>query len=835
MAVSVLSSLLTIPPAEVEAARGAADKMKREVARDHAELPLTFVENMGQARNPTRYLTQGAGYSFSFGPERVVISLGKQSAGRRTAPPNVGDGVTVALEFVGSEGASAIEGRVPSGGKVNYLVGDRSRWRTGLTTYEKVVYSELWPGIDMVFSGARGTLKYEFLVRPGARVDDIELAYKGVKGLSIESGGGLALETSAGTLEDSAPTSYQRANGARVEVQSLYQLRGANAYGFTMGPAYDPFRRLTIDPGLAYSTFLGGTTGAQGMDIALDGSGNAYVAGLTHSTDYSTTGGAWDTTFNGLSDAFVTKLNATGSGLLYSTYLGGASGEHPFGIAVDAAGNAYVTGRTTSSDYPTTTGAYDTTFGGNSDAFVTKLNATGSGLLYSTYIGGPSDDEASGIAIDGAGHAYVTGTNLPSGYPTTMGAYDTTSNGSSDVFVTKLNGGGSDLEYSTLIGGGLADIVSDIAVDAAGNAYVTGRTTSSDYPTTAGAVDTTSNGDFDVFVTKLDTSGSGLGYSTLLGGASADSGEEIALDAIGTPYVAGLTGSSGFPTTVGAFDETFNGGNDAFVTKLESSGSGLAYSTFVGSISVDQGWGLAVDGSGNAYVTGLTHSSGFPTTTDAFDTTFNGSNDVFVTKLNGMGSALAYSTFLGGSTNEAGWSVAVDGDGNAYVTGFTQSTDLPTTPGAFDVSFNGQADAFITKLATVVADLPPQCQAVGAILGTNGHDSLTGTPGDDVLCGLEGNDTMVGAGGQDVLYGHAGNDTLWGGAGDDVIHGHFGNDTLWGHAGNDALRGYAGNDTLWGHAGNDSLKGHSGNDSLSGGPHVDSCNGGSGVNEIILC
>jgi hypothetical protein len=460
-----------------------------------------------------------------------------------------------------------------------------------------------------------------------------------------------------------------------------------------------------IDPGLVYSTYLGGASDDLGFGIAVDAAGSAYVAGLTVSTDFPTTTGGFDTT-NEPFDAFVTKVNSTGSALVYSTYLGGIGFDQGLGIAVDAASNAYVTGETSATNFPTTPGAFDTSFNGGSDVFVTKLNAAGSDLVYSTYLGGsgPFGDEGRGIAVDVAGNAYVTGFTTSTDFPTTTGAFDMTFNGNADAFVTKVNSTGSALVYSTYLGGTSDELGNGIAVDLARNAYVTGVTTSTNFPTTLGTFDATFSGSRDAFVTKLNTTGSApLLYSTYLGGTFFDQGLGIAVDAAGNAYVTGETSSSDFPTTLGAFDTTHNVSVDAFVTKLNATGSApLLYSTYLGGSSGDGGNGIAVDAAGNAYVTGSTQSTDFPTTPGAFDTTFNGGPDAFVTKLNATGSApLLYSTYLGGIPVDVGSGIAVDAAGDAYVTGFTQSTNFPTTPGAFDTTFNGTNDAFVTKIEIV--------------------------------------------------------------------------------------------------------------------------------------
>jgi hypothetical protein len=502
---------------------------------------------------------------------------------------------------------------------------------------------------------------------------------------------------------------------------------------------YDATRPLIIDPVLVYSTFIGGANVDSGFDITVDASGNAYVTGSTQlliiPSTFPTTAGAFDTTHNGGSqDAFVAKLNPTGSALIYSTFLGGSALDSASGIAVDSTGNAYVTGTTESPDFPTTVGAFDTTHNADRDAFVTKLNPTGSALIYSTFLGGLDGDFGRSVVVDNVGSAYVTGNTFSSSFPTTPGAFDTTISPDevADVFVTKLNSAGSALVYSTHLGGSRGASSGGIALDASGSVYVTGSTSSTDFPTTVGAFDTTSNGLGDVFVTKFNPTGSALVYSTFLGGSTSDEAHGIAVDASGSAYVTGPTTSSNFPTTVGAFDTTYNGGfADAFVAKLNPSGAALVYSTFVGGVDFESSSDVAVDNSGSAYVTGGTSSPNFPTTVDAFDTTYSGgTEEAFVTKLNPSGSALAYSTFLGGpGTNpnsgvadNFGLGITLDISGSFYVTGDTRSPDFPTSPGAFDTTFNGVQDAFVTKFSASPTGVPATI-ALNPPAATNPVDS----------------------------------------------------------------------------------------------------------------
>jgi hypothetical protein len=473
------------------------------------------------------------------------------------------------------------------------------------------------------------------------------------------------------------------------------------------GGTYDVFvtKLNATGSSLVYSTYLGGGDQELGSAIGVDGSGNAYMTGYTNSTNYDVTTGSFQMTNGGLYDVFVTKLNATGSSLVYSTYLGGSDLDFSIGLALDGSGNAYITGYTNSTDYDVTTGAFQTTFGGGSDVFVTKISSGGSSLDYSTYLGGSSYEIGRGIAVDGSGHAYVTGLTSSPNYDVTTGAFQTTNAGFDDVFVTKLNPTGTGLVYSTYIGGSNYDYGQGIAVDGSGHAYVMGSTISTDYDVTTGAFQTMFGGGADVFVTKLNPTGSGLVYSTYIGGNDGDYGRGIAVDGSGHAYVTGYTWSTDYDVTTGAFQTTNGGGSDVFVTKFNPSGSGLVYSTYLGGTFNEFGYGIAVDGSGNAYITGNTQSTDYDVTTGAFQTTNGGGDDVFVTKLNPTGSSLVYSTYLGGSSYEIGCGIAVDGSGNAYVAGYTWSTNYDVTTGAFQTTNGGSNDVFVTKLSFMTTSI----------------------------------------------------------------------------------------------------------------------------------
>ncbi|MGB2635949.1 MAG: SBBP repeat-containing protein [Candidatus Acidiferrum sp.] len=568
------------------------------------------------------------------------------------------------MKLVGSDPHATVSGVDELSSKSNFFIGsDPKKWQTNLTNYAKVKYVGVYPGVDLIYYGNQDKLEYDFVVAPGADLRRIQFDLRGTKRIHLDKHGDLVLkmETGEDEIRWLRPVVYQKKNGTKQLVAAHYAITDGNRVGFEVAE-YDASRTLYIDP-VIYSTYLGGTGGDDSYAIAVDSSGNAYVTGETGSTDFPTTSGAFQTVCSDCStgSAFVTKLNPTGSALVYSTYLGGSGGgsgnpgDSGSGIAVDSSGNAYVTGETASSNFPTTPGAFQTVCNGGSgcaqyvDGFVTKLNPTGSALVYSTYLGGNSYDVAQGIAVDSSGNAYITGFTQSTDFPT-KNAVQPQYGGDLNAFVTKLNPTGSALVYSTYLGGSGGGSGQDygygIAVDSSGNAYVTGSTGSSNFPTTPGAFQTACNGcpTSHAFVTKYNLTGSALVYSTYLGGSTSDGAGGIAVDSSGNAYVTGFTSSTDFPTTPGAFQTVCNGGSgcaqygDAFVTEFNPEGSALVYSTYLGGSNYEQNPGIAVDSSGNAYVTGTTGSTDFPTTPGAFQTTCNGcSGIVFVAKF-GIGS-----------------------------------------------------------------------------------------------------------------------------------------------------------------------------------------------------
>ncbi len=639
------------------------------------------------------------------------------------------------MRLVGSNHPSKIESYEKFPGTSNYFEGsDPAKWHTNVPNYAKVRYSEVYPHIDLVYYGNQGRLEHDFVVNPGGHPSAIVFKVAGADKLSINPEGDLMVGGGREMVRLSKPVIYQRdPEGHSRKVEGSYLLKGSRRVAFKVG-SYDKTAPLIIDPVLTYSTFLEGTSGEEFGGIAVDSAGSAYIAGATNSADFPTTAGAYQTTVLNSTQAFVAKFNPSGSALVYSTYLDGASGFSAVrGIAVDPSGYLYLTGSTSATDFPVTAGAFQATLGDSQTGFVTKLDPTGSTLVYSTYLGASSTppigngDTPIGIALDASGSAYVTGFTGASTFPTTPEAFQTTMDANGSAFVTKLNPAGSGLVYSTFLGPASALA---IAVDAAGSAYVTGNT-SNGFPTTSGAYKTTCNtNEPDPFVTKLNSDGSALVYSTCLAGVTHPApgaiGWGIQVDSTGAAYVAGQVGSQDFPTTPGAFQTTFGGVNDsvhynAFVTKLTPDGSGLIYSTYLGGDTEDFGLAIAVDSAGVAYITGSTTSLNFPTTPDAQQATIAGNtnrggkfpvitSDAFESTLSADGSHLIYSTYLGGSNNDGGAGIAVDPAGSVYVGGATTSSDFPVTPGAFQTTFIEGSDpkfgnpfsaAFVAKFSNL--------------------------------------------------------------------------------------------------------------------------------------
>ncbi len=642
--------------------------------------PLSFIENKGQVEGAAKFYLQEPAATILFAPGGLIMTL----AGSADLPDQ-----SLRVDLLGANPNPPIVSLGRAAGTVNVFHGnDPDGWHTDIPTHSRIAYQQPWPGVDVRYQGETGQLESVYEIAPGADPAAIRLRYSGHDRLSIDATGNLVVSTPLGEVVESAPIVYQGVSGERIYVDGEYVLLDSRTVGFRVG-AYDRSRALVIDPTLAYSTFLGGTGSDQGNSIAVDSGGNVYLAGLTTSTDFPATGGGFQTTSAGDRDAFVAKFDSSGS-LVYATYLGGSGFDQANGIAIDASGNAYVAGLTASANFPTL-GALQPTAGGGDDAFVTKLNPTGSALVYSTYLGGADDEEARGIAIDGSDSAYVAGDTLSTNFPVLNAVQPLLVD--DDAFVAKLNAAGSALVFSTYLGGLGIDEASAIAVDGSGGAYVTGFTFALDFPT-LNPLQSANGGGRDAFVAKFTSAGARV-YGTYLGGAGTDHGRGIAVDASDNAYVAGLTASTDFPTS-NPYQASNGGSDDVFVTKVNAAGSALTYSTYLGGSAADGASSIALDAATNAYITGSTFSADFPTA-DPIQAIAGGASDALAAKLSAAGASLVYATYLGGSGTDRGWGIAVDSSDNAYLAGTTLSANFPTANPSQSANA-GLFDSFVAKI-----------------------------------------------------------------------------------------------------------------------------------------
>ncbi len=680
---------------------------------------MPFIENQGQiADEQVRFYAKTFGGAIYVTKEgEMVYSFIKSESNHNpkkrrieTKPDSETTQIITFKEKLVGASTRSPEGSEKGETKVNYFVGnDPNKWKTNLSTYEVVSLGEVYQGIDLRLKAYGKNVEKIFAVKPGADPGAIKLKIDRGAALEINENGELEVDTGLGVVSFAKPLAYQEINGKRQEVKVAYLLKNSElrtpnpelAYGFEV-LEYDKSVPLIIDPVLAYSTYLGGSGGDSGYGIAVDGSGNIYITGTTASTNFRTVGPIQASNAGSI-DVFVTKINAPGNALVYSTYLGGGGDDYGDRIAVDGSGNVYLTGYTTSTDFPTVSASQPTYRGGTFDAFVTKINASGNALVYSTYLGGSGADSGNAIAVDGSGNVYLTGTTSSINFPTSEYPVQNLNAGGSDAFVSKIDASGT-LVYSTYLGGNGDDYGFGIAADTFRNIYVTGRTKSTDFPGPKTIQSTpfpsVGGGYWDAFVAKIDASGTfpylTLVYSTYLGGDYGEDGYAIAVDSSQNVYITGTTHSTNFPT-VNSIQASNAGASDCFVTKINPAGSTFVYSTYLGGNFDDVCEGIAVDGSGNVYITGSTISANFPTS-NPIQINNAGLVDVFVTKINPAGSALVYSTYLGGSGEDQSRGIAVDGSGNVYLAGSTSSTNFPISSSPIQGSNAGGTDVFVAKI-----------------------------------------------------------------------------------------------------------------------------------------
>jgi len=710
-----------------------------KIMKGYYRLPLSFEVNRGQADPRVKFLATGAGYSLLLTGTNAVLSISSRRPAPRESPEKtLLDGQVerrprltedsrpkerrvesdvLELELTGSRPGIKVAGEDELPGTANYFIGkEPARWFTGIPTYSRVRYVGAYPGVDLVYYGNRQELEYDFVVAPHANASQIRLRLRGATKLAIDLAGDLIIHTETGQISFRKPLLYQLIGGRRVKREGAFELAGIDSVRFQVA-TYDHTKPLVIDPILSYSTFIEGSTTESGaVSIAVDAAGEAFVTGWAF-PPFPITPGAYQTTSDVLqgSTVFISKLSADGRSLLYSTYLEANGFSWSNAIAIDGQGDAYVAGDA-GENFPTTPGAFQTTDPtGVNLAFVSKLNSTGTALLYSTYIGGSVSTNPSNaglpqntvyaMAVDGAGEAFLTGYTYARDFPTTSGAFQpklTTGNVNGTGWVAKMNSAGSALVYGTYLGGGASDAGRGIAIDSAGNAIVAGYTESTDFPVTSNALQSTDNAapigsgttNDTGFVSKLNSTGSSLIFSTFLGGSNSDQMLAAATDAAGSAYIVGTCLSKDFPATKGAFQTTMQESWNPCMAKISSDGSSLNYATYVGGSGEDTGVAIAVDSSGDAYITGDASAVDFPVTPGAFQTenyasVYSGDLGSFLTEMNPSGSALVYSTFVGGSGSLTGencgcaTALALDSSANVYVVGRTFSEDFRTTPGAY--------------------------------------------------------------------------------------------------------------------------------------------------------
>jgi hypothetical protein len=748
-----------------------------QTAATFGSLPLYF-----EAGCPTCFHAQGRDSQFSISPEGAQLVLRANA----DAPARA-----VQMRFIGACPHAQICGDEELPGKINYFTGNNpAQWHSGLSTFAKVRVEEIYPGINLVYYGNQQQIEYDLTVAAGASPDLIALHFDGADKITTDAQGELVLKLGNREILQPKPLVYQMVNGKEKEIAGGYKILDAHSIAFAVGK-YDRALPLVIDPILSYATYFGGTAGQAAWAVAVNpNDGSIYIAGETFSKQFYANGwsfsttNAYQTNYAGgtlTGDAFVARFDNLGKNLIYLTYLGGSADDGALGLAVDNAGNAFVTGFTDSPNFPTSTNAlyHNISAQNNShakayltDAFVTELNPGGSNLVYSTYLGGSSSDVGVGITVDSSDNAYVTGYSYSADFPTTNAiqkhlACPYTTYFNCNAFVSEIASNGAALIFSTYLGGINFDEGQGIAVDGGNNIYVAGFTGSTNFPTTnfiSQVIGTnfynghwlngfTNNAytAYDAFVTKLAPSGTNLVYSTLLGGVNYDVANRIAVDNSGAAYVTGWTVSTNFPNTVATNNVVANYltnnlisliTTNTFLTKITNgigTAAGIAYSVTFGGSRSDIGFGVAVDGMDDAFVTGTSTSTNFPcfptNSTGFLHATNAGGSDVFVTAFNPDGSMLLYSTLMGGQQYDAGYGIAVDPAGNAYVVGQTYSTNFATL-GAFQTFRNGTNDTFLAKILL-------QSQPALAIAASGGTNVTLAWPGFEPEFILESNTNLI--------------------------------------------------------------------------------------------
>lgn len=749
MAYKNISRILVMVTLSLYVQIAGAQNSHSSQAETYGRLPLTFESNQGQAPSQAKFLVRGRGYTTYLTTGGMVLSLrSKQSATGTPKGANSGPGAAsnrLEIRLQGASSNPAAVGEAIQPGIVNYFIGrDPSNWRTGIPTYARVRYTNVYPGIDLVYHGNHQQLEYDFELKPGSTPDQIGLEIRGAKHVALDASGNLMLTVTGGTLQVQCPVVYQISKGQRVSIKGTYVMKDRTHVGFSVSQ-YDRNQALVIDPVLVYSTYLGGS----GLDVAggmaVDASGNLYVTGYTDSADFA---GTADPLPGNANHAFVSKIDPSGSSVIYTDYIGGNGQDYGVGLVLDSSNEAYITGSTTSSDFPTVS-AYQPQQPGPYSGFLTHISQDGSSLLYSTYLGGSTFDQPTSIAINTSGQVYVAGYTMSRNYPV-VNAYQSSvsPNGGGNYggygFVTKFNQSGSSLAYSTYLAGNSNviqscgssscwpqpySVVSAISLDANDNAYLTGTTNTYNFPTTSGvyaSTNSTSGNAYVGYVTKLTSNGE-MGYSTYFYESSGNpiAIASIAVDGSGSAYITGTADSDGtFPATTTSLCDPGVYGFDcsyAFVTKFDPAGSTLLYSTFLGPYNYASPQSILLDSKTDAYVLASTSDPDFQTLNSLQG--YNNGLDVLLVEINPDATAQLFSTYLGGSGDESPSGMALDADENVYIAGTTSSADLTVSQGAFQNQFGGNTDAFLAKIFTGTAPLitvsPTSLQFASTAVGSS--------------------------------------------------------------------------------------------------------------------
>ncbi len=708
--------------------RPANPSLETGMREAYLRLPLSFEANQGQWNEQVRFISRGSGYTLFLTPTEMTLTLARgHGSGVRDRRRTLGEGPTadhrplppsvLQMMLVGANPSAKVEGLDELPGKSNYLIGnDPTKWRMGITTHARVRYENVYPGVDLVYYGNQRQLEYDFIVAPEADPNCIQLKFSGEQEIEIAPGGDLIVRDRHGFIRQHKPAIYQQSEGVKKSVSGGYVLLSPNRVGFEV-EEYDRNLPLIIDPTLSYFTYFGGAGNDRGLSLAVDSTGNTFITGDTAALDFPTTPGSFQNSNRGGKDAFVAKLNPSGTALLYSTYLGGNADDTGTGSDVDSNGSAYVTGFTASTDFPVAN-AFQVTPRGGIDAFVARLSPTGQSLAFSTYLGGNGDDAAMALSLDGTGAAYVVGGTASTNFPITGVAYQPVNRGQVDGFLTVIDASGIPRE-STYLGGSANDQIFALALDGSGTVFLTGQTASTDFPTSTGAFRTSLRGSNDAFVCAIEltsstaatpsydldindggsrVAASSFKFGTYLGGVSDDAGTGIVLDGAGNVYVAGFTFSPDFPTTTGSFQPLIRGGQDGFISKLRGPATLLA-STYLGGSNDDLCERIAIiPPNGPVVVVGDTRSTDFPRIGGASGNTKLGSDSgIFAAVLNSSRLTANATLIVDGPGFESGASAAIVSLNNATsvrISGVAQSPGLGT-PGTLFPSNQGGNDAFV--------------------------------------------------------------------------------------------------------------------------------------------